>query len=51
VELLEVLGTLGRTETEGLAVHRRPPVANAAGQVVGHLEARVRAEVAGGTEP
>lgn len=51
VELLEVLGTLDRAESEGLSAHRRPPVANAAGAVVGHLEARVRAEVAGGTEP
>lgn len=47
VELLEVCGLLQRSELAALAVHRRTPVTNAAGAEVGHLEARVRAEVAG----
>jgi L-asparaginase II len=47
VELLEVTGFLHRTESARLNAHRRTPVTNAAGLEVGHLEARVRAEVAG----
>jgi L-asparaginase II len=47
VELLEVCGLIQRAEQAALAAHRRPPVTNAAGAEVGHLEARIRAEVAG----
>jgi len=41
VGLLEMLGVVTPAETAGLASHRRTPVTNAAGAVVGHLEARV----------
>lgn len=41
VGLLEMLGVVTTAETAGLASHRRTPVANAAGAVVGHLEAHV----------
>lgn len=47
VELLDVVGMLQRSEVDALAAHRRPLVLNAAGREAGHLEARVRAEVAG----
>jgi L-asparaginase II len=52
VELLHAVGMIGDAERETLARHRRPEVTNAAGHVVGALEARVRASrtvgVAGG---
>ncbi len=47
IEVLEVTGLLQRGELAALAAHRRTPVTNAANLEVGHLEARVRAEVAG----
>ncbi len=47
VELLEALGMLAGADLARLAVHRRTPVTNAAGDVVGHLQALVKAEVAG----
>ena len=46
VECLLALGTLSSREAEGLAAHRRPPVHNAAGLVVGRLEAAVTVETA-----
>ena len=46
VELLATLGVLRPDEAESLAVHRRPPVADAAGQLVGRLEGRVHTVVA-----
>jgi L-asparaginase II len=46
VETLLVLGTLRPGETEALAEHRRPPVHDAAGHVVGRLEAVVTATAA-----
>ena len=42
VELLEMLGILRPAEAATLTAHRRTPVTNAAGAVVGHLEAHVR---------
>jgi len=45
VELLAALGTLRPAEREPLAVHRRPPVENAAGLRVGWLEAHVESGV------
>jgi L-asparaginase II len=47
VELLETLGLLRPAEAARLAVHRRTPVTNAAGDEVGWLEGHVRSEVAG----
>ena len=43
VGLLEMLEVVTPAESGGLAAHRRTPVTNAAGAVVGHLEARVGA--------
>jgi len=45
VELLLGLGVLHPEEVEGLAEHRKPVVADAAGHPVGRLEGRVRTEV------
>jgi L-asparaginase II len=45
VELLLALGVLRPEEAQALAVHRRPPVHDAAGHPVGWLEGRVRATV------
>lgn len=46
VEALLVLGTLRPGEAEAFAEHRRPPVHDAAGHVVGRLEAAVTARAA-----
>lgn len=46
VELLRALGTLRPAEEAVLELHRHPPVHNAAGLVVGRLEATVTVETA-----
>ncbi|MEQ1831918.1 MAG: asparaginase [Candidatus Eisenbacteria bacterium] len=47
VEVLEALGMLAGADRARLAEHRRTPVTNAAGHVVGGLQALVKAEVTG----
>jgi L-asparaginase II len=46
VELLLTLGSVSAHEADALATHRHPPVLNAAGLVVGRLEAAVTVETA-----
>jgi hypothetical protein len=41
VEILLALGAIRPAEAEALVAHRRPPVHDAAGHVVGRLEAAV----------